>query len=291
MKEYSGVLMLGHKARNGKDTLAKAIVDNKDKLGIDEVKLFGFAEALKEELRNIKRIEISIWKNESWYRDDPEIGDRAGKTAFFSIDGNEFSKEEIIYYNVDTLIPMFEKLGHEPKAHRFCRFVEETEAYGIYEFTNYNEDMYRNPFPSMMILAQWWGTEYRRKDNDNYWVDQCYNKIDNWFKCYDHNMPETKRQLAIITDCRFPNEFYHEFDYPTAFVEVERYKEDGSRYLDPNRDKNHPSEIGLDGIKFKNYVLNFEEKCVILAELKLFDKFFNLFRASNFSIKELGKTI
>jgi hypothetical protein len=49
-------------------------------------------------------------------------------------------------------------------------------------------------------LLQWWGTDYRRKQNPNYWVDQ----VDRYRRQYLLN-PDRSAHM-IITDVRFPNE-------------------------------------------------------------------------------------
>ena len=51
------------------------------------------------------------------------------------------------------------------------------------------------PLGKQRTLAQWWGTEYRRSDDDDYWVDRLAEQIE-----------LEKPQIALITDMRFPNE-------------------------------------------------------------------------------------
>jgi hypothetical protein len=84
-------------------------------------------------------------------------------------------------------------------------------------------------------ILQWYGTEIIRKQDPDHWVDIVANKL-------DANSPE----LAIITDVRFPNEAEFIKANDGYLVEVIRVNEDGTRYLDPNRDPNHPSETALD---------------------------------------------
>jgi hypothetical protein len=52
------------------------------------------------------------------------------------------------------------------------------------------------PLGKQRTLLQWWGTEYRRSVNQNYWVDKALKRI-----------KEENPQIALITDVRFPNEF------------------------------------------------------------------------------------
>ena len=51
------------------------------------------------------------------------------------------------------------------------------------------------PFGKHRTLYQWWGTEYRRSIDENYWVRQLAQRIE-----------LEKPQIAILDDMRFPNE-------------------------------------------------------------------------------------
>ena len=51
------------------------------------------------------------------------------------------------------------------------------------------------PLGKQRALLQWWGTEFRRKYNPNYWVEQV-----------EKTIAKEKPQVALITDLRFPNE-------------------------------------------------------------------------------------
>ncbi len=84
-------------------------------------------------------------------------------------------------------------------------------------------------------ILQWYGTDVVRKNNPNQWVDVVANKI-----------REERPEIAIITDVRFPNEAAYIKNHDGFMVEVIRLNEDGTRYHDPNRDKNHISETALD---------------------------------------------
>jgi hypothetical protein len=52
------------------------------------------------------------------------------------------------------------------------------------------------PFGKQRTLLQWWGTEYRRSIEPNYWVDRVAERL-----------VKEKPEIALITDMRFPNEF------------------------------------------------------------------------------------
>jgi hypothetical protein len=59
-------------------------------------------------------------------------------------------------------------------------------------------------------FLQWWGTEYRRSDDDNYWVKRLAEQIE-----------LEKPQIALITDMRFPNEMSFVLQYGET-VRVDR---------------------------------------------------------------------
>jgi hypothetical protein len=52
------------------------------------------------------------------------------------------------------------------------------------------------PYGKHRTLYQWWGTEYRRSIDTDYWVRQLAQRIE-----------LEKPQIALIDDMRFPNEF------------------------------------------------------------------------------------
>lgn len=51
------------------------------------------------------------------------------------------------------------------------------------------------PLGKQRLLLQWWGTNFRRSVNENYWVDKVTKQI-----------AEDKPEIALLTDVRFPNE-------------------------------------------------------------------------------------
>lgn len=53
-------------------------------------------------------------------------------------------------------------------------------------------------------ILQWWGTEYRRAQNPNYWLEQNDVFLEKVLKLYAY--PEQRPQYFVNTTCRFPNE-------------------------------------------------------------------------------------
>lgn len=86
------------------------------------------------------------------------------------------------------------------------------------------------PLGKQRTLLQWWGTEYRRARDNNYWVRKLQATIE-----------AEKPRIALIADCRFPNEIsWVKSDPSSGFVcRVDRlgFKGIGST---------HPSETMLD---------------------------------------------
>lgn len=83
-------------------------------------------------------------------------------------------------------------------------------------------------------LLQWWGTEYRRKQNPFYWVKKLGDQL-----------IADKPQIAIISDMRFKNEYYFVKASGGFVVKVNR-----QGFIDLTRDPHHRSEVELDGMDF-----------------------------------------
>lgn len=85
------------------------------------------------------------------------------------------------------------------------------------------------PIGKQRTLLQWWGTEYRRNQDTNYWVNRLREQIE-----------AEKPRIALIADMRFPNEVsWIKSDPATGFVcRVDRLGYD-------NKSK-HESEHALD---------------------------------------------
>jgi hypothetical protein len=96
----------------------------------------------------------------------------------------------------------------------------------------------RAPLGKHPKLLQWWGTEYRRAQNENYWVDQWKAGIN------------PKANIVISTDMRFLNEAAAIKSVGGFTVQVNRKNVDGSLFIDGSRDPRHASETQLDGYNF-----------------------------------------
>lgn len=52
-------------------------------------------------------------------------------------------------------------------------------------------------------ILQWWGTEFRRADREDYWVQQTVEAIDRFEDLGDRGHPRS----IVVDDCRFPDEY------------------------------------------------------------------------------------
>jgi hypothetical protein len=91
------------------------------------------------------------------------------------------------------------------------------------------------PFGKQRTLLQWWGTEYRRSIDPNYWVKQLAERIEKENPAY-----------ALIADMRFPNEMAYVKQHGFAVL-VDRPG------LPPST---HASETALDNVEGWDYILD-----------------------------------
>ena len=95
-------------------------------------------------------------------------------------------------------------------------------------------------------LLQLVGTEIFRRKDPNIWVNSVYQKL-----------KDRKPRVALITDCRFPNEAEFVKQMGGTLVKIER-ETDGKPHRDPNRPETHPSEVALDDYTGWDFVLRNE---------------------------------
>ena len=91
--------------------------------------------------------------------------------------------------------------------------------------------------PEMRVLLQWWGTEYKRAQDNEYWI-----------KCLVEKMPPD--DFVVISDVRVPEEIdaIHQCGGEVWFVERPG--------VAPVGIDNHLTEIGLEGAVFDRTLLN-----------------------------------
>ncbi len=98
------------------------------------------------------------------------------------------------------------------------------------------------PFGKHPKLLQWWGTEYRRKQDPDYWVKKLFQSI-----------PDNL-DIAMITDVRFPNEALGITQRGGYTIKVERLASNGRPFVAPDRPYDHPSETALNDYNWDFYL-------------------------------------
>lgn len=91
------------------------------------------------------------------------------------------------------------------------------------------------------VLLQVWGTDFRRKIEDLYWV----NRVDTMIKNISASL-NGEKGYVLIPDTRFFNEYSYVMTQGGLYVRVLRLEDSGMQYIDPERDSKHQSETELD---------------------------------------------
>ena len=207
------IISIGSKARQGKDTTANFI---KELRSTHEVHILHWADSLYDEVRNLDR---------QWPLIKKII---IGNSVYYTLLHTPYSRNYMLY-----------KAEEIPGIHTLMKERKIDEYWGM--------DDKDAP------ILQLWGTEFRRQKFDElYWVNKTYNKVLQIIN--DFNTKNTNSNLYIcIPDTRFKNE-YNNIKYQRLtstkwkgiFIRVVRLNDDGTQYIDPSRDPNHPSEAELD---------------------------------------------
>lgn len=136
-------------------------------------------------------------------------------------------------------------------------------------FKDINELTVKKKNSTIRFMLQYWGTDVRRKNNENYWVQKTVDKILEINKLGN---------VALITDGRFPNELkgVSELNGITIQLDISKEKQienllnrDG---ILPNKEAfNHPSETSY--LEYKDFDLILTEdilsdKDLILSKIK-----------------------
>lgn len=135
-----------------------------------------------------------------------------------------------------------------------------------------HDENYTDPFdlsanhkdPRYRKLLQWYGTDIRRKQNANYWVNKLVN--DSNLKVLNKAAKEeNKKSIIIIPDVRFTNEFtvpkstfkhvafYQITDSPSEIDKREQARDTKAMTIE---EKQHISEHGLDSFTDFDYVFD-----------------------------------
>lgn len=211
-KELNVILIaLGHRARNGKDYTASLI-----KKYYPDAIILHWADALYYECENkgnseplIKQIKIGT--------PDPDIFE-----IHYAIMDRISDSGKALYTILSAeKVPMLHDI-----------------------FTKRNITYYHGMTEKDPEILQFWGTNFRRAQEDEYWVKRVLEKVNE----VGYNYTGQEPLIILIPDTRFKNELKAVKEYGGIYVRVTRLNEDGSRFYATDRDPNHPSECELEGI-------------------------------------------
>lgn len=230
------VIGIGHRAQQGKDTVAEFIKEHQK-----NVHVFHWAQPLKDEVMNKERKYPLI-------------------TAVY--DRDSVGNVSILGYNI-LVKPTkgkynFYYIEEVERLHKiFCD--RELSIYWGMDGTGYDEKKDGE-------MLQFWGTDFRRnKFSETYWVDKINSEITDLSYDFlsENNNGYIENVFVLVPDTRFENEKncldlnwnYGKYN-KSIYLKIERFNKDGSRYYCPNRDRNHPSEIGLLNTTPDYYIKN-----------------------------------
>lgn len=173
------IIGFGHKARQGKDEAATAIINARGQMY--DVRKYSFGQELKREVDEAAEAEAAA-------------------------NGTDVQTALRTFCAKLAGVPYVEN----PPADPDCKYGKQRH------------------------LLQWWGAEFRRAMDPDYWV-----------KKLDARLMADQPAVALITDVRFPNELDYIHAHNGVAIRVERVG-----FKDPDINPNHISETALDGYRF-----------------------------------------
>lgn len=99
------------------------------------------------------------------------------------------------------------------------------------------------PHGKHSLLLQWWGTEFRRAQDRDYWVKEWRRQVAQF------------SGVVIAQDVRFLNEADAIKSMGGVTAVVMRRNADGTPFRDPGRDPNHKSETALDDYNWDYHLI------------------------------------
>ena len=117
-----------------------------------------------------------------------------------------------------------------------------------YPFIKRIDDLFEIKPPIVRRLLQNYGTNVRRKDDSNYWVDKWLKKVSSF------------KGDIIVDDCRFLNEAKTVKNLGGVIIRINRHS--------LKNDDNHISEIEMDKIKYDYSIDNNKSKKELNKKLK-----------------------
>lgn len=216
---------LGHRARNGKDSVAEFI-----RQAEPNTIIYHFADPLKKEVMNKERHHPLI------------IRVKDVNKYYYSI----WAKGQEYHTVSEDEVPFLHKIFEDRRINVYWGMDGDG-----------NDEYKDSP------MLQFWGTDWRRRRfGQDYWVQ----KVENYFMKNCYSKPFVGNVFFLLPDTRFKNEVNWIWNMSNSnvneevaslYLKVVRYDYDGNPYYDPDRDKNHESEIALEGVA-PNYLIEAE---------------------------------
>ena len=110
------------------------------------------------------------------------------------------------------------------------------------------------PYGKHPKLLQWWGTDFRRTQDPDYWVKRMFESI------------PSNIDIALVSDVRFQNEADSITERGGYNVNVTRLLPDGTPYRSQDRPADHLSETALDSYPWQFRLPNHEGHQALLEE-------------------------
>ena len=110
------------------------------------------------------------------------------------------------------------------------------------------------PYGKHPKLLQWWGTDFRRAQDPDYWVKRTFESI------------PSNIDIALVSDVRFQNEADSITERGGYNVNVTRLLPDGTPYRSQDRPADHLSETALDLYPWQFRLSNHEGHQALLEE-------------------------
>jgi len=221
------ILGFGNKARQGKDTAAEAIRDYYQTLNLHGLKqhrvgIFKFATALYQEVN--EAVKNGIWETRT-IRECVNLNP-TGHALVTEHTHMPPNTTGMLHY----VLPLWVQPDPNPEVSALA------------------------PYGKHPKLLQWWGTEFRRAQDTDYWTKKLFASI------------PSNVDIALVTDVRFPNEADGVRIRGGYNINVTRLRKDGTSYFSSDRPVNHASEIAVDGYDWDFKLMNSEGHQALLGE-------------------------
>lgn len=174
------------------------------------------------------------------------------------LSGKKFAGKDAVYDHITKVVRDRRVIRHKWATAVREDAVKMLEAIGIYTSVAELEDRrFKEPFVG---LLQWYGTDFRRRQDPDYWVRRGLQAAERELRFADRRHEASP--LFVNTDTRFPNEVTlpQEQGWVVIRLEVSREKQleraDALGLTVTEREFDHASETALDDFTGFDYVID-----------------------------------